>query len=153
MGQEKGMEYLKKFAAQQPVTIPAAQRVVLDKVISGEYPLCVMILNHHVPISKAQGAPVEWIKMQPLLEVTSVVSIVKDAPHPNAARLLVEFVLSREGQEILAANDYLPADPAVPAKVPELQPQSGHFTVTVVSQEDVHTGLPQWTALYRELFR
>ena len=54
-GQEKGMEYLKKFAAQQPVTIPAAQRVVLDKVISGEYPLAVMILNYHATISARAG--------------------------------------------------------------------------------------------------
>ena len=33
------MAYLRTFAEQEPVTIPAAQRVVLDKVISGEYPL------------------------------------------------------------------------------------------------------------------
>ena len=105
LGQEKGMEYLKKFAAQEPVTIPAAQRVVLDKVISGEYPLAVMILNYHATISAAQGAPVKWIKMEPLLESMSLVSIVKDSPHPNAARLFVEFMLSDDGQKVMADSD------------------------------------------------
>ncbi len=61
MGQDKGMAYLRAFAAQQPVTIPAAQRVVLDKVVSGEYPLAVMILNYHATISQAKGAPVAWL--------------------------------------------------------------------------------------------
>ncbi len=112
------MDYLKKFAAQEPVTIPAAQRVVLDKVISGEYPLAVMTLNYHATISAEQGAPVQWIKMEPLLQSMSLISIVKDAPHPNAARLLVEFMLSDEGQKVMADNDYMPASPAVPAKVP-----------------------------------
>ena len=68
MGQEKGMAYLRTFAEQQPVTIPGAQRVVLDHVISGEYPLCVMILNYHAEISMKAGAPVRWLKMEPVLQ-------------------------------------------------------------------------------------
>ncbi len=152
-GQDKGMEYLRKFAAQEPVTIPAAQRVVLDKVISGEYPLAVMILNYHATISQKQGAPVQWIKMEPLLQSMSLVSIVKDAPHPNAARLLEEFILSDEGQKVLADNDYIPANPAVPAKVPALKPDAGHFQVNVVTPDMARDDLPKWTAIYRELFR
>lgn len=152
-GDEKGMEFLKKFAAQEPVTIPAAQRVVLDKVISGEYPLAVMILNYHATISAAQGAPVKWIKMEPLLESMSLVSIVKDAPHPNAARLLVEFMLSDEGQRVLADNDYLPASPTVSAKVPENKPEAGKFKVNVVTPEMARDDTPKWTAIYKDIFR
>ncbi len=153
MGQDKGMAYLRAFAAQVPVFIPASQRVVLDKVISGEYPLAVMTFNHHSAISAAQGAPVQWIKMEPLLQTISLVGIVKDAPHPNAARLFVEYVLSDEGQKVLAAHDYLPADPAVPAKLAELKPDAGHFKVTVVTPQMARDDLPQWTAIYRQLFR
>jgi ABC-type Fe3+ transport system substrate-binding protein len=153
MGQEKGMEYLRKFAAQDPVFIPASQRVVLNHVIAGEYPLGVMTFNHHAAISAAQGAPVNWIRMEPLLETTNLIGLLKDAPHPNAARLLVEFVLSPEGQKILADSDYLPADPSVPAKVPDLKPEAGHFKVNVVTPEMARTELPKWTAIYHKLFR
>jgi iron(III) transport system substrate-binding protein len=152
-GQEKGMEYLKKFAAQQPVVIPAAQRVVLDKVISGEYPLAVMILNYHATISAAQGAPVKWIKMEPLLESMSLVSIVKDAPHPNAARLFVEFMLSDAGQKVMADSDYLPASPNVQAKVPENMPGVGKFKVTVVTPDQARDDTPKWSAIYKDIFR
>jgi iron(III) transport system substrate-binding protein len=153
LGQEKGMEYLKKFAAQEPVTIPAAQRVVLDKVISGEYPLAVMILNYHATISAAQGAPVKWIKMEPLLESMSLVSIVKDSPHPNAARLFVEFMLSDDGQKVMADSDYLPASPTVQAKVPENKPDAGKFKVNVVTPDMARDDNPKWTATYKEIFR
>ncbi|MDQ2763123.1 MAG: extracellular solute-binding protein, partial [Pseudomonadota bacterium] len=46
-GREKGMEYLRAFAKQEPAVIPAAQRVVLDKAISGEYPIALMTLSYH----------------------------------------------------------------------------------------------------------
>jgi iron(III) transport system substrate-binding protein len=152
-GQEKGMEYLRAFAKQEPVVIPAAQRVVLDKVISGEYPIALMTLSYHSVISAAKGAPIQWLKMPPMVMAPNTISVLKNAPHPNAARLLIEFILSREGQQIMAANDYMPADPAVPVKDPTLQPQHGGFTVTVISPELTRTDLPKWVALYHELFR
>ena len=152
-GPEKGMAYLHKFADQQPVFIPASQRVVLDKVISGEYPLAVMTFNHHSAISAAQGAPVQWIRMEPLLQTTSLIGIVQGAPHPNAARLFVEYAVSEEGQKVLAAHDYLPADPKVPARIADLKPDAGHFTVNVVTPQMARDDLPKWTAIYHELFR
>jgi iron(III) transport system substrate-binding protein len=153
MGQEKGMAYLRTFAAQEPVFIPASQRVVLDKVISGEYPLAVMTFNHHAAISAAQGAPVAWIRMEPLSESINLIGILKDAPHPNAARLLEEFILSDDGQKVLADNDYIPASPSVPAKMADLKPDAGHFKVNVVTPEMARDDLPKWTAIYKELFR
>jgi ABC-type Fe3+ transport system substrate-binding protein len=152
-GQEKGMEYLRAFAKQEPVVIPAAQRVVLDKVISGEYPIGLMTLSYHSTISAAKGAPVKWLKMPPMIMAPNTISVLKNAPHPNAGRLLIEFILSPEGQKIMAANDYMPADPAVPAKDPELQPEHGKFAITVISPELTRTDLPKWIALYHELFR
>jgi len=153
MGQEKGMEFLRAFAAQEPVTIPGAQRVVLDQVISGEYPLCVMILNYHAAISIKAGAPVRWLKMEPLLQTMGLVSLTANAPHPNAGRLMVEFMLSDEGQKVLADNDYIPADPHVPARIPELKPDAGGFKVNPVTPEMARDETANWTAIYKDLFR
>ncbi len=152
-GQEKGMAYLREFAKQQPAVIPAAQRVVLDKAIAGEYPIALMTLSYHSTISAAKGAPIQWLKMPPMIMSVNTLSILKGAPHPNAARLLTEFTLSREGQEIMAANDYMPADPEVPIKDPGLQPEHGKFTITVVPPEQQKAELPKWIAIYNELFK
>ena len=152
-GEEKGMEYLRAFARQEPVVIPAAQRVVLDKAISGEYPIALMTLSYHSTISAAKGAPIQWLKMPPMIMSPNTIFVLKAAPHPNAARLLIEFILSTEGQTIMAANDYMPADPAVPIKDPDLEPDHGHFAVTVITPQDTAKDLPKWIAVYHELFR
>ena len=153
MGQEKGMDYLRAFAKQEPITVPGAQRVVLDQVVSGEHPLCVMILNYHAAISMKAGAPVQWVRMQPLLQTMGLISITSNGPHPNAARLLVEFMLSEDGQKVLADNDYIPAHPNVPARVPELKPGPGGFKVNLVTPEMVRDESEKWVAIYKDVFR
>ena len=153
MGQDKGMDYLRRFAAQQPVAVAASPRAVMDEVIAGEHKLGIMMYNHHAAISAAKGAPVNWVKLEPLVAVFSMIGIMQDAPHPNAARLLEEYILSTEGQKVFAANDYLPADPDVPAKTPTLKPEAGHFQVDVITPEMERDGLAKWQAIYHELFR
>jgi len=153
MGEDKGMDYLRRFAAQEPVPIAASPRAVLDQVIAGEHKLAVMIYNHHVAISAAQGAPIAWVKLEPLVALFTMMGVLKDAPHPNAARLLEEFILSAPGQQVMAANDYLPADPDVEARIPELKPEAGHFAIDVISPDQVRDGLASWIAIYHQLFR
>ncbi|OJY70394.1 MAG: hypothetical protein BGP12_21890 [Rhodospirillales bacterium 70-18] len=152
-GQEKGMDYLTKLAALKPVNVPASQRVVLDKVIAGEFPIGLMIFNHHVAISAAKGAPVAWARMEPVVGTANLISIVKGAPHPNAARLFLEYVLSDEGQREVAKAFYLPANPDVPAIVPDLKPKEGHFQARVVTPEMERAGRTAWIDLYHKLFR
>jgi iron(III) transport system substrate-binding protein len=153
MGPDKGMDYLRQFARQNPVAVAASPRSVLDQVISGEYSIALQMYNHHVAISAAAGAPVAWVKLEPLVALFGVMGVMKDAPHPNAARLFIEFVLSEDGQKVFAANDYLPADPNVPARIPELKPDAGHFAITYITPDVARDGLPQWTAVYHEVFR
>ena len=59
MGPDKGMAYLRQLAAPKPVNVPSNQRVVLDQVIAGEYPLAVATFNTHSDLSAAKGAPVK----------------------------------------------------------------------------------------------
>ena len=81
-----------------------------------------------------QGAPV---KQAALVALFSMIGILKDAPHPNAGRLLLENILSEDGQKIMAINDYLPADPSVPARIPELKPDAGHASPHFLLPYDV----------------
>jgi ABC-type Fe3+ transport system substrate-binding protein len=152
-GPDKGMDYLRRFAAQDPVSIASSPRAVLDQVISGEQWVGVMMYNHHAAISAAAGAPVAWVRMEPLVGLFSIMGITRDAPHPNAARLFEDYVLSPEGQAVFAANDYLPADPDVPARIADLKPEAGHFRVNYITPVMTRDDLPKWIAIYHEVFR
>jgi ABC-type Fe3+ transport system substrate-binding protein len=153
MGEDKGRAYLGALAGQGPVSVAASPRAVLDQVISGEYQIGLMMYNHHIAISAGQGAPVKEARLEPLVALFSMIGILKDAPHPHAGRLLLEYILSDEGQKVMAAHDYLPADPTVPARIPALKPEAGQFKVNYISPEMTREGLAKWTALYHEVFR
>ncbi len=71
MGEEKGMDYLRKLAKQKIANIPGSSRVVLDQVISGQYSLAVVSFTHHVAASAAKGAPVKFINLEPLIGMAS----------------------------------------------------------------------------------
>jgi ABC-type Fe3+ transport system substrate-binding protein len=152
MGEQNGMDYLRAFAKQKVANVAAAARQVLDQVIAGEYAIALQIFNHHAVISAKKGAPVDWIKMEPATGTLSVIGIQKNAPHPNAAKLLVDFIISKEGQQIYRDADYLTADPAVPALDPSLKPEEGHFRVRFFPPETIESNLPRWKQIFDDLF-
>jgi iron(III) transport system substrate-binding protein len=153
MGNDAGMAYLKKLAEQKIVNVPANQRVVLDQVISGQYSIGLMTFNHHAVISAGQGAPVAWIKMEPLINNANYMSLLKGAPHPNAAKLFLDFITSDEGQNVMRDANYIPASPAVAAKTPSLKPDAGGFKVTVITPEIALKNIDNWTKIYNDLFK
>lgn len=153
MGEEKGMDYLKKLAAQDVAAVPASQRVVLDQVISGQYQIGLMIFNHHTVISAKKGAPVTWLRIEPLISTGNYVGLIKKSPHPNAGKLFEEFLLSKEGQDVFQKANYLPADPDVPAADPSLKPKQGGFKATVITNEMALENLPKWIEIYKALFK
>ena len=153
MGDKKGMAYLRKLAKQEIIPVSASARKVLDQAIGGEYPIALQIFNHHTVISSGKGAPVDWIKMEPVTNVLATIGLIKNGPHPNAAKLLIEFMLSVDGQKVLQQANYLPAMPTVPAKVPTLKPKEGGYKANVMSQKMVHRNLKKWNKVHADLFR
>jgi iron(III) transport system substrate-binding protein len=153
MGREKGMAYLRALSKQNIANLRGSAREVLDQVIAGEYPVALQIFNHHAVISAKKGAPVDWIKMEPTTGTLSVISIHKNAPHPNAAKLLVDFIISKEGQKVFSDADYITAHPDVPALVPTLKPAEGKFRVRFFTPEQTEELMPEWKKVSDELFR
>lgn len=153
MGEEKGRDYLKQLATQNIAGLQVAARQVLDQVIAGEYSIALSIFNNHAVISAAKGAPSDWIPMNPALAVFSVVSITKAAPHLNASKLFLDFLVSPEGQKLYQQADYMPIDPSVPPKDPKLRPDNVTFKALYFTPDEIAEKMPGWAAVYRQIFR
>jgi iron(III) transport system substrate-binding protein len=152
MGEQKGLEYLQALAKQQVAPLGVSARQVLDQVIAGEYSIALQIFDNHAVISAAQGAPVDWIRMNPVMNTPSVFSIMKDAPHPNAAKLLEDFMVSSDGQKLLRDADYIPVDPAVPPRDASLRPDGETLKGVFYTPEQIDEKLPKWFELFGRLF-
>ena len=152
MGEDKGMAFLRALAKQDIVNVDATNRAILDQVILGQYAIALSIFNHHAVLSAAKGAPVKWLKVEPIPAPFHSIGLVKNAPHPNAAKVLIDFLLSEEGQRTFANVGYLPAMPSVPAQSPEVKPEGGGFTATFISPAMASDNIDRWVRIKKELF-
>ncbi|MGE3244735.1 MAG: ABC transporter substrate-binding protein [Beijerinckiaceae bacterium] len=153
MGQDKGMDFLKKLAGQNVANVKFSARKVLDRVMAGEYAIALQTFNHHSVISSRKGAPVKWLPLDLSMVVLSVAGITKNAPHPNAARLMLDFLTSEEGQKIFQKANYLPVDPKIPASEATLKPENGNFKAVVLNPQEIDDSLVGWRKVTNELFR
>ncbi len=92
-----------------------SNRGVVDRVIEGEYWMAIGASAHHPVISARKGASVAPMLLNPVPSLNGTISILKGVPHPHAAMLMVDFILSKEGQSLFQKAGYFPAHPQVPA--------------------------------------
>lgn len=153
LGEQKGLEFLRKLKEQNVTGLKMSARAVLDQVIAGEYPIALGILNDNAVYSRAEGAPVAWLPISPALGALGVVSVMQKAKHPNAARLLADFIVSDEGQGVARDHNYIPVNPHVAPLDPDLRPDGGKFQAITMPPDQLAAGLTDWAATYNQIFR
>jgi iron(III) transport system substrate-binding protein len=99
-GQQKVTEYVDKIKAQEPVYARGGT-AVLEQGIAGAAPVIVGTYVHLVLQAARKGAPVDWVRTASPLGVTSSSAyIIKNSPHPNAAKLFAGWYASDEGRKV-----------------------------------------------------
>src|SRR5262245_61637626 len=78
--------------------------LVLQLLAAGEFPVATGVYEYSIEDLKMKGAPVDWIGLEPVVTYTVAVSLPSQPPRPFAAKLFIEWLLSKEGQEVI--NQY-----------------------------------------------
>jgi iron(III) transport system substrate-binding protein len=112
MGENKGMEFMQALA-KQDVAIRSGRSLITQLLAAGEFDLQIVAYWYRPYLLKKQGAPVDWFSLEPAFVALHPISIVERAPHLNAAKLFIEYVLSEEGQRLLAKRGREPARPGI----------------------------------------
>ena len=95
-----GEDYWTKQAALKPALFPS-QAPMVDAMIRGEIAIAPLVTNLAIPLT-AQGAPLKWFFAPEGVPVTVFsCGIAKGGAHPNAAKLFLDWALSREGQALM----------------------------------------------------
>jgi iron(III) transport system substrate-binding protein len=117
MGENKGLEYMKKLA-EQNLQFRPGPTLNSKLVAAGEVSIGIRLYPQRIEEMKRSGAPIEWIGFDPVIPLIHPIAVSAYAPHPNTARLFVDFLLSKEGQELIASMYNIPTrvdvDPVVP---------------------------------------
>src|SRR5207237_3360078 len=152
-GEDRATDYFRRLSGQNIINFASGSaRTLVDRVIAGEYPIAINIYAHHPLISAGKGAPVNSQLMDPVPSAAGTLAILKGAKHPHAAMLLADFILGREGQQLMAKAEYFPVRPDV-EQAPQLAgigPRRGGYTENSVSPQQPTERPTRTDAMYTE---
>jgi ABC-type Fe3+ transport system substrate-binding protein len=155
-GEEKAKEYFRKLATQKVINFGSGSaRTLVDRVIAGEFPIALNIFAHHPLISRAKGAPVNSQLMDPVPSTTGTMIIPRGVRNPHASLLLADFILSREGQEILSKAEYFPVRSDVPPQdvLASVIPDRAGVPERFVSSDQLNHYTESSVKIFDEMFR
>src|SRR5216683_579671 len=109
MGEGKGLAYFEKLAGMKP-QIRSGHTLMTELVAAGEIPIVLTLYNQAVDKMKEKGAPIDWKPLAPAFGRADGIALAKQAPHPHAALLFADFVLSPEGQRIIKEQNRVPVN-------------------------------------------
>jgi iron(III) transport system substrate-binding protein len=116
MGKEKARGFLKALAAQQP-GVRDGHNIAAQLLAAGEFHVVTNTYAHIAARIKGQGGPVQYVFDEPVITYVHPVALAKSAPHPNAGKLLMSFILSADGQRMLRDQGRIPGHREIDPKV------------------------------------
>jgi iron(III) transport system substrate-binding protein len=105
LGPDKGRKLFTDIVASNGVSVRKGHSLLANLVASGEVPLGLTIYHYAPGLLRQKGAPIDWFIIPPAIAQLVPMGLLKSAPHPHAAVLFYDFLLSQEGQQILAERD------------------------------------------------
>ena len=112
-GEKKALDFAQKLSKQKVKVSSASLRNVVDLMAAGEHTMLINPAVHHIGQAKRKGAPVEASMAGPVITRPGYFSLLTSAPHPHAAMLLIDFLLTKEVGKIVGKARYFPAHPEV----------------------------------------
>jgi iron(III) transport system substrate-binding protein len=144
MGSDKGMKFFQGLAAMHP-DMRQGHVLLAQMVAAGDAPVALTAYNANAASLKMRGAPIDWVPVQPVVGRPQGIGVAANAPHPNAALLFADFVLSPEGQQMFADMGRVPANPKVKTPLND-------FPYTMSEASTVLDESAKWDKLWTSLF-
>jgi ABC-type Fe3+ transport system substrate-binding protein len=129
-GEEKGRAYMTALARQNPRLLGGSYGLISELIAAGEISAGIVYAPTVESLRRFKGAPIDWeSSVDPV--VTSVIALymLSKAPHPNSAKLFIDFFLSKETQQFLVTMNRVPARLDIEPVSPKLSPAKLKITV------------------------
>ena len=147
MGQEKGMAFMRALAKQQP-QLRNGRTLLAQLVAAGEVNSALAAYSQNFENLKRDGAPVDWVPLDPVYGNLNPMGLSVRAPHPSAGKLFIDFVLSKAGQETIRAQRRVPDRIDVLPDPPKL---AQGFT-PVFTADEVYANFDRYVKLFQDTF-
>jgi iron(III) transport system substrate-binding protein len=143
LGEERGIKLFRDIAATNGFSARKGHTLLTNLVVAGEAPLALTVFNYTAEQLKREGAPIDWFVMEPLVSMPNSIAVARMAPHPSAAVLMYDFMLS-DAQKILADRNYVVTSSKVASPVDRSR-------LTVMDSAKALAEGEKWERLYTEI--
>ena len=147
LGDDKNFNFMRDLAKTQ-IQLRNGRELVAQLVAAGEFKIGLNSYSHNFESLKQQGAPIEWVPLNPVYANIHPVGLSPKAPHPNAGKLFIDFLLSKAGQEVLRASKRIPdridTPPDPPRLIEGIKPAFG--------TQDIYDDFNRHVKLFNEIF-
>jgi len=147
MGEKQGLELFRRLG-DNGVGVRTGHNHSAVLVAAGQIPLMMGIYSHDAERMKAKAAPVEWFVLPPAVVLPSAVAVSRRAPHPHAAALFYDYMLT-EGQRFHVEVNRVPANRNYESPVRRLVREAQ--AIKVVNAHEAIDDYDKWHGLYKKL--
>ena len=143
MGEEKGIGTFKRIGRTAGLSVRKGHTLITTLVAAGEIPLSLNVFSYKVEQLAKEGAPIAVLNIPPAVGRVNGIGVARRPPHPHAALLYYEFMLS-EAQHILKERDFTPTNQKVQA-LPAGMKLDFVDSAKLLDEDE------KWTALWKEI--
>ena len=115
-GEKRALEFFRALAAMRP-DVRRGHVLLSEMVSAGEVPVSLTNYASNADSMKRRDKPIDWKPVEPVIGRPQALGLAAWAPHPNAALLFADFVLSPEGQQLFNSMGRFPASAKVKSKL------------------------------------
>jgi iron(III) transport system substrate-binding protein len=145
LGEERGLELFRDIVAINGMSVRKGHTLLTNLVAAGEVPIGLTVFMQNADVAKKNGAPLEWFLIPPAIARPNGIGLAKRAPHPHAALLFYDFMLS-DGQQIMLKRQFVPTSRKVPSILSKI-------SLNFVDPAIVLDGGAKWQKLYNDVVR
>ncbi|MGZ5097788.1 MAG: ABC transporter substrate-binding protein [Usitatibacter sp.] len=143
-GNDKGMDFFRRLSAMKP-DVRKGHVLLAGLVAAGEVSVGLTMYNSNIESLKRKGAPIDFVAVQPVAARPQGIGVARYAPHPHAALLFADFVLSPEGQRLFESMGRVPASTRVKSEL-------NNFPFTLIEPATVLDEAEKWEKLWNGFF-
>jgi iron(III) transport system substrate-binding protein len=109
LGEQKGLSLFRALSRGNGLSLRKGHSLIMNLLASGEVAFTITAYQYRIEQLKKAGAPVEWLMLPPGISRFLGTGVMRRAPHPNAAILFLDFMLS-DAQRLLPDRDITPTN-------------------------------------------
>jgi iron(III) transport system substrate-binding protein len=145
LGEEAGLKLFRDIVAANGISVRKGHTLLTNLVAAGEVPIGLTVFMQNVDVAKKNGAPIESFLIPPAVARPNGIAMAKRAPHPHAALLFYDFMLS-DGQQIMLKREFVPTSRKISSVLERI-------TLNFVDPALVLDGGAKWQKLYSDVVR